>query len=142
LVAAFAFIARLDADALRPIMDLPEGVDVYRHAMTQAALAIAAAEAGLLVLVAITAYALAHISTRLHPKRKFFSRQFLSTRISRIPSYEVRYNDDNGDPIRDNVDAQDVMAWISQGRIYDRSDEMLLTTERGIIMFRKMPNAR
>jgi 5,5'-dehydrodivanillate O-demethylase oxygenase subunit len=58
--------------------------------------------------------------------------------LSRIPSYEVRYNDDNGDPIRDNIDSQDVMAWISQGRIYDRSDEMLGTTDRGIILFRKM----
>lgn len=62
--AAFAFIARVDADALRPIMDLPEGVDVYRHALTQAALTIAAVEAALLPLVAIAAYALAHISTR------------------------------------------------------------------------------
>jgi 5,5'-dehydrodivanillate O-demethylase len=60
------------------------------------------------------------------------------TLLNRIPSYEVRYNDDNGDPIRDNIDAQDVMAWISQGRIYDRSDEMLGTTDRGIILFRKM----
>jgi 5,5'-dehydrodivanillate O-demethylase len=58
--------------------------------------------------------------------------------LNRIPSYEVRYNDDNGDPIRDNIDAQDVMAWISQGRIYDRSDEMLGTTDRGVILFRKM----
>jgi 5,5'-dehydrodivanillate O-demethylase len=58
--------------------------------------------------------------------------------LARIPSYEVRYNDNNGAPIRDNIDAQDVMAWISQGKIYDRSDEMLGTTDRGIILFRKM----
>jgi 5,5'-dehydrodivanillate O-demethylase len=56
----------------------------------------------------------------------------------RIPYYEVRYLDDNGDNIRDNIDAQDVMAWISQGRIYQRSNEALGTTDRGIILFRKM----
>jgi signal transduction histidine kinase len=68
--AAFAFIARMDADALRPIIDLPEGADVYRHALTQAGLAIAAAEVALLVIVAIAAYALAQISTRpLHEAR-------------------------------------------------------------------------
>ena len=62
--AAFAFLARVDADALRPIIDLPEGADVYRHALLQAALTIGAAEVVLLVIVALAAYALAHISTR------------------------------------------------------------------------------
>jgi signal transduction histidine kinase len=68
--AAFAFIARMDADTLRPIIDLPEGADVYRHALTQAGLAIAAAELALLIIVAFAAYALAQISTRpLHEAR-------------------------------------------------------------------------
>jgi 5,5'-dehydrodivanillate O-demethylase oxygenase subunit len=56
----------------------------------------------------------------------------------RIPFYEVRYLDDNGGNITDNIDAQDVMAWLSQGRIYQRSNEALGMTDRGIIMFRKM----
>ena len=60
--------------------------------------------------------------------------------LERIPFYEVRYIDDDGQPIRDNIEAQDIMAWISQGRIYDRSDEALGTTDRGIIAFRKMLN--
>jgi signal transduction histidine kinase len=62
--AAFAFIARMDADALRPIIDLPDGAYVYRRALTRAALTIAGVEAGLVLLVAIASYALALLSTR------------------------------------------------------------------------------
>ena len=76
--AAFLFIARVDADALRPIMDLPEGADVYRHALVQAALAIAAIEGALLVLVAIAAYALAVTSTRPLREAQERERRFAS----------------------------------------------------------------
>jgi signal transduction histidine kinase len=62
--AAYAFLARVDADALRPIIDLPEGAAVYRHALTQAGLTIAAVDVALLIVVAFAAYALAGISTR------------------------------------------------------------------------------
>jgi 5,5'-dehydrodivanillate O-demethylase len=57
---------------------------------------------------------------------------------SRIPYFEVRYRDDNGDFIRDNIEAQDIMAWTSQGRIFDRTTEALGTTDRGVILFRKL----
>ena len=62
--AAFMFIARVDADELRPIMALPEGAFVYHHVLTQAGLTIGAVELGLLIVVAVAAYALALISTR------------------------------------------------------------------------------
>jgi signal transduction histidine kinase len=62
--AAFAFIARIDADELRPIIDLPDGAFVYRHALLQAGIVIGAVELALLIVVAIAAYALAQISTR------------------------------------------------------------------------------
>ncbi len=62
--AAFAFIARVDADELRPIIDLPEGAYVYHHALVQAGLVIAGIEVALLFVVAVAAYALAQISTR------------------------------------------------------------------------------
>jgi 5,5'-dehydrodivanillate O-demethylase oxygenase subunit len=58
--------------------------------------------------------------------------------LARIPFYEVRYKDDNGETIHDNIDAQDVMVWLSQGRIYNRANEALGTTDRGVILFRKM----
>jgi signal transduction histidine kinase len=62
--AAFMFIARVDADELRPILDLPEGAFVYNHALVQAGLRIGAVELGLLIVVAVAAYFLALISTR------------------------------------------------------------------------------
>jgi signal transduction histidine kinase len=62
--AAYMFFARVDADELRPILTLPEGQFVYQQALQRAALTIGAVELGLIVLVAIAAYALALISTR------------------------------------------------------------------------------
>jgi 5,5'-dehydrodivanillate O-demethylase len=57
---------------------------------------------------------------------------------ARIPYFEVRYRDANGDFIRDNIEAQDIMAWTSQGRIFDRTTEALGTTDRGVILYRKL----
>jgi signal transduction histidine kinase len=76
--AAFAFLARVDADALRPIIDLPDGAAVYRHALTQAALTIAAADVALLLVVAFAAYALAGISTRPLREARERERRFAS----------------------------------------------------------------
>jgi signal transduction histidine kinase len=76
--AAFAFLAHVDADALRPIIDLPEGADVYRHALVQAALTIGAAEVVLLLIVAFAAYALAQISTRPLSEARERERRFAS----------------------------------------------------------------
>ena len=76
--AAFAFISHADADALRPIIDLPAGADVYRHALTQAALTIAAVEVALLIVVAIAAYLLALISTRPLKEARDRERRFAS----------------------------------------------------------------
>jgi 5,5'-dehydrodivanillate O-demethylase len=58
--------------------------------------------------------------------------------LARIPLYQVHLVDDAGEPIHDNIEAQDVLAWIAQGRIADRSIEALGTTDRGVIHFRKM----
>ena len=77
-VAAYAFLARVDADALRPIIDLPDGVYVYHHALTQAATAIAVGEGALLVLVAFAAYAMALVSTRPLREARERERRFAS----------------------------------------------------------------
>jgi signal transduction histidine kinase len=76
--AAFAFLARVDADALRPIIDLPDGAAVYHHALTQAGLTIAAVDAALLIVVAFAAYALASISTRPLQEARERERRFAS----------------------------------------------------------------
>lgn len=55
-----------------------------------------------------------------------------------IWAYDLPYRDANGEYLLDMVDAQDIMAWITQGPIADRTLERLGTTDVGVIMFRKM----
>lgn len=55
-----------------------------------------------------------------------------------VHTYEVPFKDANGEFIVDNVDGQDMMAWISQGPIADRTLENLGASDRGIAMYRKV----
>lgn len=55
-----------------------------------------------------------------------------------IPFYEVPYKDDQGRHIVDTVLGQDMMAWVTQGAIANRTAERLGTTDRGLILFRKL----
>jgi 5,5'-dehydrodivanillate O-demethylase len=61
-----------------------------------------------------------------------------SQALADIPFYEVPYQDEQGQHIVDTVLGQDMMAWVTQGAIADRSSEHLGTTDRGIILFRKL----
>ena len=58
--------------------------------------------------------------------------------LEKVHTYEVPFMDDKGEYIVDNVDGQDMMAWISQGAIADRSLENLGATDKGIVMYRRM----
>jgi 5,5'-dehydrodivanillate O-demethylase len=58
--------------------------------------------------------------------------------LAEIPSYEIPFVDANGDFIIDNVDSQDVMAWVTQGPIANRSLETLGSTDRGVTLYRRM----
>jgi 5,5'-dehydrodivanillate O-demethylase len=58
--------------------------------------------------------------------------------LDRVVSYDVPFQDDAGTFLIDMLDAQDVMAWVTQGPIADRSIERLGTTDRGITQYRKM----
>ncbi|MBL0421896.1 aromatic ring-hydroxylating dioxygenase subunit alpha [Ramlibacter sp. AW1] len=53
-------------------------------------------------------------------------------------SYEVPTRDSHGQYIKDYVDGQDIMLWESQGAINDRTQELLGTTDRGIVQYRRM----
>jgi 5,5'-dehydrodivanillate O-demethylase oxygenase subunit len=57
--------------------------------------------------------------------------------LEKVHTYEVPYQDAQGHYIMDNVDGQDMMAWISQGAIADRSKENLASTDRGVAMYRR-----
>lgn len=55
-----------------------------------------------------------------------------------VVRYDVPCRDERGDWAVDMLDAQDVMAWATQGPIAKRELEKLGTTDRGVILFRKM----
>jgi 5,5'-dehydrodivanillate O-demethylase len=52
--------------------------------------------------------------------------------------YEFPWKRDDGTLITDYVEGQDVMAWVSQGQILDRSLEHLGRSDAGVAMLRKM----
>ena len=58
--------------------------------------------------------------------------------LDKVYTYDVPYLDKNGDYILDNVDAQDMMAWITQGAIADRTQENLGASDNGIALFRRV----
>jgi 5,5'-dehydrodivanillate O-demethylase len=58
--------------------------------------------------------------------------------LDTVAQYDVPFRNDRGDFLLELLDAQDVMAWVTQGPIAKRELEKLGTTDRGVIMFRKM----
>ncbi|MFI5266156.1 MAG: Rieske 2Fe-2S domain-containing protein, partial [Chloroflexota bacterium] len=55
-----------------------------------------------------------------------------------VPFYEVPAKHADGSYVVDTVLGQDMMAWATQGAIADRTSERLGTTDRGLILFRKL----
>ncbi len=55
-----------------------------------------------------------------------------------IPDYEIPVFDDRGNHVVDYVEGQDIMAWVTQGRITDRTTEHLGRSDIGVAMLRKM----
>jgi 5,5'-dehydrodivanillate O-demethylase oxygenase subunit len=58
--------------------------------------------------------------------------------LSRVPVYEPPVTDESGNYLLDYIHAQDIMAWVSQGSIADRTKEKLGASDRGIVLYRKM----
>jgi 5,5'-dehydrodivanillate O-demethylase len=56
----------------------------------------------------------------------------------RLHLYDVPFKDENGEFILDNIDGQDMMAWISQGPIVDRSRENLGGSDKGVAIYRRV----
>jgi len=55
-----------------------------------------------------------------------------------VPWFEIPTHDANGDWIRDDIVAQDIMVMTAQGPIVDRSQELLGTTDLGLVKFRRL----
>ena len=58
--------------------------------------------------------------------------------LDKVHVYDVPYQDENGEYIMDNVDGQDMMAWITQGAIADRTLENLGASDNGIALYRRV----
>ena len=56
--------------------------------------------------------------------------------------YEYQWLDDKGNHIVDYIEGQDVMAWVSQGRITDRTAEHIGKSDIGVSMLRRMFKAQ
>jgi 5,5'-dehydrodivanillate O-demethylase len=58
--------------------------------------------------------------------------------LDKVHVYNVPWQDDNGEFIIDNIDGQDMMAWITQGPIADRTNEHLGASDQGVAFYRKV----
>jgi 5,5'-dehydrodivanillate O-demethylase len=52
--------------------------------------------------------------------------------------HEVLFMGENGQFRVDHIDAQDIMAWLTQGRIADRTKENLGASDQGVALYRKI----
>ncbi len=55
-----------------------------------------------------------------------------------IVDYEIEWLDERGNHIVDYIEGQDIMAWVTQGPICDRTKEMITKSDLGVIAVRKM----
>ncbi len=55
-----------------------------------------------------------------------------------VTSFEVPWQTADGDFLLNNVEGQDIMAWVTQGKIADRTNEHLGTVDRGVILLRQL----
>lgn len=55
-----------------------------------------------------------------------------------VPLEHFAHKDETGEYLMDKVLAQDSMAWETQGAVADRTREHLGTSDRGVVMFRRM----
>jgi 5,5'-dehydrodivanillate O-demethylase len=59
-------------------------------------------------------------------------------RASEIPVLDYAYKEANGRLIVETVSGQDMMVWVTQGPISDRTTERLGTTDQGVILYRNL----
>lgn len=55
-----------------------------------------------------------------------------------VPLYDVPWRDADGRFLSETVDGGDIMAWVSQGPIADRTRETLASSDRGVVMLRNL----
>ena len=73
-----------------------------------------------------------HIWYRTKPRAEKTPRQDPAS----IPVLDYAYKHEDGRLVVDTVSGQDMMVWVTQGPISDRTTERLGTTDKGVIMYR------
>ena len=58
--------------------------------------------------------------------------------LDKVYVYDVPLRGANGEFIMDNIDAQDMMVWVTQGPIADRTQENLGASDNGIALYRRV----
>jgi 5,5'-dehydrodivanillate O-demethylase len=58
--------------------------------------------------------------------------------LEKVPVYEPPIVDANGEYLLEYIHAQDIMAWVTQGPIADRTVENLGASDRGLTLYRRM----
>ena len=58
--------------------------------------------------------------------------------LAKVHTYEVPYLDAQGRYIMDNIDGQDMMAWVTQGAVADRTREHLGASDKGVALYRRV----
>lgn len=58
--------------------------------------------------------------------------------LNKVHVYDVPFMDEHGEFIVDNVDGQDMMAWVTQGPVADRTRENLGSSDKGVAMYRRV----
>ena len=61
-----------------------------------------------------------------------------ASKEAKVVDYEIPWRNDDGTFITDYIEGQDIMAWVTQGHIADRTQEHLGTSDSGVIAMRKM----
>lgn len=59
-------------------------------------------------------------------------------KVDQIPIFDVPYVHKNGRLVVETINGQDMMAWVTQGAISDRTTERLGTSDKGVILFRNL----
>ncbi len=54
-----------------------------------------------------------------------------------VPVWENPFRNPDGTPKGDTTNSQDMLAWVAQGPIADRTQEHLVTSDKGILLYRK-----
>ena len=58
--------------------------------------------------------------------------------LNRAPYYEPVLKTPDGEYDLEMIDAQDIMAWVTQGKIADRTRENLAASDQGVVAYRRM----